>query len=1021
MSKVHILPTVDPSVPDPGNGGIHRVILAQYQALPQFGWEITETPAEADVIHCHVEIPGAYLKLYPDKPFVVTSHGFYWTDGGYEWDQWCYEVNRRELAAIRAADVVTGVSHWVSQAIRRNTLRDVRTVYHGVDMAEWDPVPPEERGSYVLWNKTRADPVCDPRPVYDAASLLPRIQFISTFGSPARNVEIVGKMTHAEGRELVRRAGVYLATTRETWGIGTLEAMAAGVPVVGYAHGGQVEMITHGVDGWLATPGDVEGIAEGIEWALANRERIGAAARETAAQYTLERAAEGYAALYVEAVETAAQRRSGPRVSVIVPAYNMGDYLDDALRSVAAQTLDDWECIVVNDASPDERDEAIAGRWSAADQRFSYVTLSENGYLANARNVGIKAARGRYIMPLDADDQLAPHALATLAAALDQDRGLHIAYGNVRFVHEDGQTPQVWQGHEPGHSGWPFPFRLDWMLNGPGQLLPYASMYRREVWERTGGYRTRCRSSEDQDFWLRATSYGFTAQMVTDADTLIYRMRAASMSAVEGWEEHRGWYPWVANRDLIPAGAVQEDKPTNRLPMPALDPTPVAVIIPVGPGHAPFVYDAVDSVDAQTFRNFECIVVNDSGEPLPPLPSWVHVVNGEGRERLGGAAAARNAGIRASRAPLFLPLDADDYLQPEAVEHMLANYMGGKEPAVIYSDFYEDPEGVMRVYQTPDYDPHLLVRRGAIHAVTALTPRRFWEEVGGYAEDVPWEDWVMALAIAGRGYCSRRVALPLFTYRKHTGMRRNQNVTDFEASKAAIMQLDFGATRGGELLACGRCPSGAGTTSGTWRQTPMRNAAPPEDAVLLRYTGNRAGNIPIRSTVNQQVIYRFSMTKPEGYVHKDDLPKFENMSDFQVVPQAEAVASQAARQHEPLVAARMPVGAGAPALPAMPEQPPAPLMPEAAAMPGQMAPVSDVAPPANEAAPPENEGAPPEQERESRPARPLSPQASDLAAKHSREELNRIAAQEGITNAETLATKSAVAQAIITKRQMFGA
>ncbi len=1024
--KVHIYPTIDPHAPDPGNGGIHRVVLAQYQKLPALGWEVVPTAAEADVIHCHVELPPTYARLHADKPIVLSSHGFYWTDGGYDWQDWCYQTNQKHMAALRSADAIVAVSDWVAQSIRRNTMRPVAVVRNGIDPAEWEPVPVEQRGRYVLWNKTRVDPICDTAPMNDVAALLPDVQFVSTFGIDAPNIEMTGRLPHAEARELVRRAGVYLATSRETWGIGTLEAMAAGVPVVGYAFGGQVEFVEHQVDGWLAQPGDVAGLAQGIRWALENREAVGRRAREKAMAYTLEAAAEGYAAVYERALYHRNLRATGPKVSVIVPAYNMGDYLEDALASVAAQTIDDWECVIVNDASPDERDQEIAVRYMAADNRFRYQRLEQNGYLAHARNSGIGIAHGRYIMPLDADDRLEPNALAVLSAALDGTREIDIAYGGVVFTEPDGQTLKRYpdaerRGYGPGHSGWPVSFSLDRMLNGPGQLLPYASMYRREVWEYTGGYRERCRSSEDQDFWLRATSYGFNARMVTTADTLAYRVRPDSMSSA-GWEEHRGWYPWVADRQLLPGGAIQDGKESRYLPMPAYSPAPIAVVIPVGPGHAPLVYDAIDSVDAQTFRNWECLVINDTGRPLPMLPSWVRVVEQTGYAQYGGAAAARNAGIAASRAPLYLPLDADDYLQPRALEEMLAAYMDSPEPTVIYSDFWEDPDGVLKVFETPDYDPWALIQRGALHAVTALTPRRFWAEVGGYNETVAWEDWAFALALAGRGHCSRRVAAPLLTYRKGTGQRREQNMAAFEESKRTIMQMDFGAEPGGALLACSRCGSGRGTTARAFSVPQVRQMLPPsEDYVMMHYSGNKAGDVAFSSRVDRRVTYRFSTQRQEGYVHKQDAEWMNQYDDFEIVAQPSVQATQEGAA-APLVAARVP---SAVAVAEPPQggydgawQPGSGIILQGGATAVAEPPVAPVSEPQPFAVPEDATiAAAPVEER---PAPEYSEEVRRMARDTTREKLIADATELGVEGADTLPNKEQIANAIVQFRRMFG-
>ena len=91
-------------------------------------------------------------------------------------------------------------------------------------------------------------------------------------------------------------------------------------------------------------------------------------------------------------------------VSVIIPCYNQAQYLPDALGSVLAQTYPHWECIVVNDGSPDNTEE-VAQQWCEKDNRFRYLH-KQNGGLSSARNAGLDAAKGDYIQFLDADDAI---------------------------------------------------------------------------------------------------------------------------------------------------------------------------------------------------------------------------------------------------------------------------------------------------------------------------------------------------------------------------------------------------------------------------------------------------------------------------------------------------------------------------------------------------------------------------------------------------------------------------------------
>ncbi|MDR2229213.1 MAG: glycosyltransferase family 2 protein [Flavobacteriaceae bacterium] len=91
-------------------------------------------------------------------------------------------------------------------------------------------------------------------------------------------------------------------------------------------------------------------------------------------------------------------------ISVIVPCYNQAQYLDECLQSVFDQTFDKWECIIVNDGSPDDT-KKIALQWLDKDSRFKYIE-KENGGLSSARNAGIRNASGEWIQFLDCDDKL---------------------------------------------------------------------------------------------------------------------------------------------------------------------------------------------------------------------------------------------------------------------------------------------------------------------------------------------------------------------------------------------------------------------------------------------------------------------------------------------------------------------------------------------------------------------------------------------------------------------------------------
>lgn len=98
------------------------------------------------------------------------------------------------------------------------------------------------------------------------------------------------------------------------------------------------------------------------------------------------------------------QDKEAPMVSIITPAYNCEKYIRYAIESVKRQTYENWEHIIINDCSTDDTDK-ILEKYARKDQRICVIALNKNEGVAYARNVGIKAACGRYIAFLDSDDQ----------------------------------------------------------------------------------------------------------------------------------------------------------------------------------------------------------------------------------------------------------------------------------------------------------------------------------------------------------------------------------------------------------------------------------------------------------------------------------------------------------------------------------------------------------------------------------------------------------------------------------------
>jgi glycosyltransferase involved in cell wall biosynthesis len=126
---------------------------------------------------------------------------------------------------------------------------------------------------------------------------------------------------------------------------------------------------------------------------------------------------------------------AAPRVSVVMPAYQVAATIEASIRSVLAQTMPDFELIIVDDGSTDAT-LAIARRFT--DSRIRVITQANRG-LAGARNTGIAAARGAYIALLDSDDLFLPDKLAVHYTHLESDPTIGVSYAGAILIDEAGR------------------------------------------------------------------------------------------------------------------------------------------------------------------------------------------------------------------------------------------------------------------------------------------------------------------------------------------------------------------------------------------------------------------------------------------------------------------------------------------------------------------------------------------------------------------------------------------------------
>ncbi|HEY3914359.1 MAG TPA: glycosyltransferase, partial [Verrucomicrobiae bacterium] len=215
-------------------------------------------------------------------------------------------------------------------------------------------------------------------------------------------------------------------------------------------------------------------------------------------------------------LKTSQEAPSQPLVSVVIPCYNQASYLPEAVASVVAQTFSDWEIIIVNDGSPDKTSDVARDLIKKHAGKLIRLVEKPNGGLSEARNAGFKGASGEYLLPLDADDLIAPTFLAKATAVLDERPKVGFVYSHIQHF---GLC----------HDLYPLPeFDADTLVYRDN-IGCVCSLMRRTVWEQVEGYNINMKEGyEDWDFWVGCVQAGWKGWRIPEP-LFLYRKRENSM------------------------------------------------------------------------------------------------------------------------------------------------------------------------------------------------------------------------------------------------------------------------------------------------------------------------------------------------------------------------------------------------------------------------------------------------------------------------------------------------------------
>jgi glycosyltransferase involved in cell wall biosynthesis len=409
-----------------------------------------------------------------------------------------------------------------------------------------------------------------------------------------------------------------------------------------------------------------------------------------------------------------------PLISVIVPFFNTGAFLTEALQSIRDQGVDSLEVIVVDDGSDASPETSL--REICPEARFF---RQENGGPSAARNRALRAARGELIAFLDADDLWAPGALPALLEGFESAPSVQMVQGHLKRFY----IPPA-SGSVPSR---PVYGRLRTSFNVGSLLL------RRSVFDRVGMFDEALRYGEDVDLHIRLRENGIQKLIIPDL-TLLYRRHAKSMTADEPprarTPDHYGsWMRLLARSLRRRRGGESETRTApNRPSSSTTSSASVTAVIAVKNG-GPFLATALESLEAQELPPDEILCVvgasNDETWSILGRDKSLRIVEQEG----DGLAAARNQAIQQARGDWIAFLDHDDLWLPAKLEAQLDALSMLRRPGYSITNFklfreFTDPvTGVMkrrlerecRLGQTPS---------------TLLAHREVLERSGGFDESL---------------------------------------------------------------------------------------------------------------------------------------------------------------------------------------------------------------------------------------------------------------------------------------------
>jgi len=513
---------------------------------------------------------------------------------------------------------------------------------------------------------------------------------------------------------------------------------------------------------------------------------------------------------------------SQPLISVVMPVFNPPiEFLEAAVESVRAQIYDNWQLCIADDASTDPQVRATLEKYAQLDSRIEVVFRQRNGHISVTSNSAIQIARGTYVVMLDHDDLLTPHALFWMVEVLQR-------IPNARLIYSDEDKIDIL-----GRRSNPYfksDFNYDLLLSQ--NMVTHLVMYEKSLLNQLGGFRVGFEGAQDHDLVLRAVEL-ITPMQVVHVPRVLYhwRMHSASTAqditakpyalnaATQAIQEHLDRVGSSARVEVLPHLSMFR----VRYSLPETTPL-VSIIIPTRNAHF-LVQQCIDSIRCNSsYSSYEIILVdNGSDDPLA-LNYFARLALEDVRvlrdERRFNYAALNNLAVKQAHGEVLLLLNNDtevinsDWLE-EMVSHAVRPGVGAVGAKLLYPNGLVQHAGVVlgigdcaghvhkgQLQHAPGYFSRSALTQNfsAVTGACLAVMRSKYLEVGGLDETnlaVAFNDVDFCLRLGEIGY--RNVWTPFAQLYHHESATRGYEDNPEKLARFET-EVDYMQKRWGHLL-----------------------------------------------------------------------------------------------------------------------------------------------------------------------------------------------------------------------------